>query len=116
MKKVKDSDSYQICINSDCEVVYFNNPESIIYSTSDLQVKVWFKDLDDDSVPVCYCSNLTRAEIKEAVINGYTTPTEIRKYTGKTITGNCLIENPAGKCCHQAFVKEIARYSSKDNY
>jgi len=112
---VKDSDSYRICLNSDCEVVYFNNPESIPYSTSDLKVQVWFKDLDDDSVPVCYCSNLTRGEIKEALVKGYTTVAEIRKYTGKNITGKCLTENPTGKCCHQAFAEEIARYSGKDN-
>jgi bacterioferritin-associated ferredoxin len=114
-KEVKKSDSYQICLNSKCEVVYFNNPESIYYTLSDLTVKVWFKDIFDENVPICYCSNLTRKEIKEAVVKGYMSITEIRNFTGKYITGNCLTENPTGRCCHRALNEEISKYSTKNH-
>ncbi|TDO73753.1 BFD-like [2Fe-2S] binding protein [Halanaerobium saccharolyticum] len=114
-KKVKDNASYQICLNSDCETVYFISSGTIFYSREDLKIAVWYKDSEDDKVPICYCSNLTRGEIKEAVDKGYTTAAEIRKYTGKSITGNCLTENPASQCCHQTLTKEIARYYNKDN-
>lgn len=114
-KDVRESDSYQICLNSKCEIVYFNNHKSIYYSLSDLNVKVWFKDVSDKNVPICYCSNLTRKEIREAVSKGYTTITEIRNYTGKNITGNCLTENPTGRCCHQALNKEIEKYSNENH-
>ncbi len=114
-KEVKKSDSYQICLNSNCEIVYFNNSESISYNLSDLKVKVWFKDVADENVPICYCSNLTRKEIKEAVVKGYTTISEIRNYTGKNITGNCLTENPTGQCCHRALNKEISKYSIEND-
>jgi len=114
-KEVKKNDSYQICLNSDCEVVYFNSSGSIFYSREYLKVAIWYKNLEDDKVPICYCSNLTRGEIKEAVDKGYITAAEIRKYTGKSITGNCLTKNPKGKCCHQALAEEIARYSNKND-
>lgn len=112
-KEVKKNDSYQICLNSNCKIVYYNNPESILYDLSDLKVKVWFKDVADENVPICYCSNITRKEIKEAVVKGYTTISEIRNYTGKNVTGNCLTENPTGDCCHRAMDKEISKYSNK---
>lgn len=114
-RAVKQNASYQICLNSECDVAYFNSDGSIFYSKKDLKVAIWYKDLEDDKVPICYCSNLTRAEIREAVDKGYTTASEIRKYTGKSITGNCLTKNPTGKCCHQALAKEIARYSNGNN-
>ena len=111
-EEVEKNGSYQICLNSDCEVAYFNSSGTIYYSKEDLKVAIWYKDLEDDKVPICYCSNLTRGEIKEAVDKGYKTTAEIRKYTGKSITGNCLTENPTGKCCHRSLADEIARYSN----
>ena len=114
-KEARKSNSYKICFNSKCGIVYFNNPESIYYSLLYLNVKVWFKDISHENVPICYCSNLTRKEIKEAVVKGYTTITEIRNYTDKNITGNCLTENPTGRCCHRALNEEISKYSVENH-
>ena len=99
---------FLVCQNKDCEVVYFNKRKS--YKLSDLKVQVWFKNVSNEECPICYCSKLTRKDIKESVSKGYETIGEIREYTGKKITGNCLTENPLGRCCHKAFQKEIAKY------
>ena len=64
---------------------------------------------DDASVTICYCSNLTSAEIKDAVRDGCRTITDVRKYTGKNITGQCAEKNPEGKCCEKIFLNEIEK-------
>jgi bacterioferritin-associated ferredoxin len=101
------SDYYHICNNANCEIVYFNHDLSIMYNKNDISVKVWFKELNDDDVSVCYCAQLTRKDIQRAVANGKITIPEIRDYTNKKDTGRCLTENPTGKCCHRAIMDEV---------
>jgi len=50
-------------------------------------VPFWFKDPGLD-VPICYCSNLTRRDIVQAVKNGIK---QFPKY--KIIPGKILLEN-----------------------
>ena len=66
------------------------------------------KDNNDaaDAV-ICYCSDLTRGEMKNAVKNGCRTIGDVRKYTNKNITGQCAEKNPSGTCCHKVFQAEI---------
>jgi len=99
---------YMACLTEDCPVVYYNGDN--IYYQKDLNVQVWYKADSDDESPVCYCSNLTRTEIKATVAKGYDTPAEIREQNGKTTTGNCIRENPLGSCCHNALIDEIKKY------
>lgn len=98
---------YLICFNPNCEIVYFDNSIESVYKISDIETQIWFKNSSDEDCPICYCANLTRREIKEAVSKGYKTISEIRKFTGKTTTGQCLRKNPIGKCCHKDFAIEI---------
>lgn len=72
----------------------------------DVKVPIWFKDERGD-VPVCYCANLTRDEIRRAVALGCTSIGEIRAVTGKTQTGQCRRKSPSGTCCHQAVQQVI---------
>ena len=58
---------------------------------------------------ICYCSELTRGEIKNAVKKGYQTIADVRKYTGKNLTGQCAEKNPSGKCCGSEFLMEIKK-------
>jgi len=108
-KKIEKKD-YLVCKNENCEVVYFNKTK--VYRLSDLKVQVWFKNDSNEECPICYCSKLTRREIKTTVNKGYETIEGIREYTGKKTTGNCMTKNPLGRCCHKAFQKEIIKYKS----
>jgi len=93
-----------VCPNATCSTVYFS--KGISFKTDELNAPIFFKD-DSDHVPICYCSNLTKGEIKKAVNNGCTTVEEVRKYTGKTTTGNCKEKHPLGQCCTNSFRYEI---------
>lgn len=64
---------------------------------------------NDNIAIICYCSDLKRGEIRNAVKNGCRTIADVRKYTGKNTTGQCAEKNPSGKCCHDVFKEEINR-------
>lgn len=95
---------WNACINPDCRCSYFIKDKE--FTTEDLINPLFYKD-KSDNVPVCYCSNLTRGEIKNAVENGCRTISEVQKFTKKKNTGNCEKINPLGKCCKQVFLFTI---------
>lgn len=64
---------------------------------------------DGDEAIICYCSDLSRGEIKNAVKNGCRTIFDVRKYTDKMITGQCAEKNPSGMCCGKEFMREIKK-------
>ena len=99
------NNKWNICSNSKCNCSYFTKGHK--YTISDLIKPLWFKD-GSDNVPVCYCSDLSRGEIKEAVKQGCKTIDEVQKYTNKNITGYCEQRNPLGKCCRNVFLKTIS--------
>lgn len=104
--KIKDSKTkWNVCINPGCECSYFSGKD--FFRISNLKKPLFFKDNSDD-VPICYCSDLTRGEIKDAVRNGCKTIKEVQKYTKKNITGHCETKNPLGKCCRNAFLWTIS--------
>jgi bacterioferritin-associated ferredoxin len=96
---------WNICINPGCESSYFSGKD--LFTTSDLRKPLFFKDSSDD-VLICYCSDLTRGEIKDALRNGCKTIKDVQKYTGKKITGHCETRNPLGKCCRNIFLRTIS--------
>ena len=102
---------WSVCINPDCDCSYFS--KQIKFRTSDLIVPLFFKD-NSDTVPICYCSNLTRGEIKEAVKNGCKSIDDVQNYTKKDLTGICEERNPLGKCCRKVFLKKISEALNKD--
>ena len=64
---------------------------------------------DGDDALICYCSDITRGEIKNAVKSGCRTIADVRKHTNKNITGQCREKNPSGKCCENVFWNEIKK-------
>lgn len=93
---------FYLCRTPACDVAYYADGQERVIPKRLLKVPIWFKEQGDD-VPICYCSNLSRARILEAVREGYTTIADIRAHTGATRTGECAGKNPTGKCCHQTF-------------
>ena len=96
---------WSICSNPDCNCSYFS--KGLKYYNSDLLKPLWFKD-EGENVPVCYCSDLSRGEIRNAVKKGCKTIDAVQKYANKNITGLCEQRNPLGKCCRDVFLKTIS--------
>lgn len=103
--KVEDRD-YYLCPTPTCEVVYFAPATGQVFAKGDLRVRVWFKETEEP-LPICYCSNLTKQQIVQAVRTGHKTIDAVRQATGALITGRCLTENPTGRCCHKVFQQTI---------
>lgn len=96
---------WSMCSNPNCTCSYFSKDHK--YKTADLIKPLWFKN-NGDNAPICYCSDLTRGEIKDAVKKGFQTINSVQKYTNKNITGLCEEKNPLGKCCRNVFLKTIS--------
>lgn len=90
---------YYFCAELSCDVVYFSPEESVVFTKSDILVKVFSKDSGED-VNVCYCFDWTRARIKEQInkTGRSTASVEIAK---EVKAGRCLcdVKNPKGECC-----------------
>jgi len=95
---------WSICLNPNCNCSYFSKQQT--FYIDDLNKPLFYKD-NNDNVPICYCSDLTRGEIKDAVKKGKTTIDEVQDFTHKNITGYCEERNPLGKCCRNVFLREI---------
>ena len=104
-------DKWSICVNPACDCSYFSKTKEL--STTDLNVSLFFKD-KSDNVPICYCSNLTRGDIKDAVKNGCKSIDDVQNYTKKDLTGMCEKRNPMGKCCRNVFLRTISDSLNKD--
>jgi bacterioferritin-associated ferredoxin len=87
-------EGYYLCTSNKCNVIYYGQQ---IFYKEDVKVKVWFKE-EDLSVPVCYCKDVTKADIFEHVaVRGCCTNIEdIQKHTGANTGKECLTQNPAG--------------------
>lgn len=95
---------WHACINPSCTSAYFSGGRSL--STSDLGTSLFYKDKSDDAV-ICYCADLKKGEIRKALNHGCRTSGDVRKYTGKTASGNCEKKNPLGKCCKTVLSRTI---------
>lgn len=56
---------------------------------------------------VCYCSEISVKEIRNAVEHGCETIDEVHNFSDKHITGNCKVTSPDGKCCRERFKEMI---------
>jgi bacterioferritin-associated ferredoxin len=101
---------WHACLNAECKCSYFSKDQE--FTVSDLVRPLFYKDISDN-VPVCYCSDLTRGEIKIAVERGCTSIGKVQKFTKKNITGHCEKMNPLGKCCKQVFQRIIKENNKK---
>ncbi len=90
--------NYFICLNEDCDVVYFNQ-RNVIFGRQDIKIPIWYKK-DADPKYICYCNQVTEQQIIDAVlVGGAKTIKDIIKITGAMKNAKCVINNPLGKCC-----------------
>jgi len=105
MKDTIIDKDYYICMNRECDVVYFNESSTIIYTKDKIKVPIWFKKGADPKY-ACYCSKVTEHQIIDAVVNqDAKTVKDIIKITGAMKNSDCVRNNPLGKCC-QNIIKE----------
>ena len=95
------NDDYFLCMNGDCDTVYYNPKSSVKFNKQQVKVPIWFKK-DANPKYACYCSEVTEKQIIDAVVkDGATTMKEVLKITGAMSKAQCQKNNPLGKCCHQ---------------
>ncbi len=91
--------NYFLCMNEECNVVYFNPSSEMFYGKDQIKVPIWFKK-DADPKYICYCNHVTEEQIINAVVNhGAKDMKDIIRLTGAMKNGQCEIKNPLGKCC-----------------
>lgn len=106
-RKTVEGEDYRICMNEDCDVVYYNTNNGAQFSKSQVSVPIWFKK---DAKPkyACYCSKITEEQVIEAVVkHGARTVKEVNAITGAMKNANCKENNPLGVCCHKIIQEAI---------
>ena len=104
-------EKYRICMDENCEIVYFNSNAQISFRKSQVRVPIWFKSGADPKY-ACYCSKVTEEQVIEAVLNGARTVAEVNAATGAMKNSKCRENNPLGVCCHKIIQEAIDRNRS----
>ncbi len=98
--------TYFICMNEECNIVYYSSDLDISYNKQQVKVPIWFKK-DANPKYICYCNQVTEEQIINAVLNDNAKDMkDIIKLTGAMKNGKCEINNPLGKCC-SSIIQEI---------
>lgn len=99
--------NYRICLNKDCNIIYYNLEGNIIFRKKDIRIPIWYKKNADPKY-ICYCNQVTEQQIINAVLNGGAKNIkDIIRITGAMKNGKCETNNPLGKCCSSIIQKTI---------
>ena len=112
MGKVVDEETYYLCMNEDCDVVYYNLNNERVFYKEDVKVPIWFKK---DAKPkyICYCNQVKEQQIINAVLDdGAKNIKDIIRLTGAMKNAKCEINNPLGKYC-SPFIQETINKALK---
>ena len=95
--RVPASDTYLFCRTADCEVVYFS--DQAVFRKPDLKVRVGIKE-SEDPVPLCYCFDYTRADVRRELedLGTSSIPERIKTEVQAGFCA-CEVKNPSGNCC-----------------
>ena len=69
----------------------------------------------DNNKMICYCDQVTKGEIIEAMEKGAKTLADIKRMTGACCSCKCAELNPSGKCCAQDIALVMKEYLSNVN-
>ena len=98
---------YYICMNEECDIVYYNPESGVKFNKQQVKVPILFKK-DSNPKFACYCSKVTEEQIINAVIkDGAKTIKDIINITGAMKNAQCQKNNPLGKCCHKIIQEAI---------
>ena len=107
-KKIDLDVNNYICLNSKCEIAYYN--EKIQININELRRELWFKTSSKRKI-ICYCNNIDEEQIEEAVNeHNLTTWNEITSHYRKKVIENCENLNPTGHCCRKNFDETVKQF------
>lgn len=114
---VGDTD-YHLCMNEECDIVYYNKKIGVQFNKQEVKVPIWFKK-DANPRYACYCSKVTEEQVINAVMkDGAKSVKDIINITGAMKNAHCRKNNPLGKCCHKiiqdAIDKGLSLYENGD--
>jgi len=113
-KNSVEGNNYRICIDSDCDVVYYDQKTGEKYIKDQISVPIWFKK-DASPKYACYCSKVTELEVIDAVLfHEAKTVADVNKITGAMKDADCKNNNPLGSCCHHIIQDIIDRYLNEN--
>lgn len=95
--------AYGLCLTSDCDIAWYAQDGSHHFTTGQAGTSIWTKN-DTDPVMACYCNEITRQMVFDAVRNEelHDMQSIIIHYRGD-IQSKCAVRNPEGRCCTEAF-------------
>ena len=97
---------YHICLNENCDVIYFNLDKELVFKKDLIKMPIWFKK-DANPKYICYCNQVTEEQIIDAILNKDAKDMkDIIRITGAMKNGECETKNPLGKCCG-SLIQEI---------
>lgn len=103
---------YRFCPSPNCQAVYFHN-EGLTFTTSDLIVDVWQKQLEGDRV-LCYCFGENERDIREEIVrDGRSQAAERVRAHIQAGCCACEIRNPRGACCLGDVTAAVKRLVAK---
>ena len=109
---IKAEKEHFICLNPDCNTAYYNAELSI--DKANLKREIWFKKGTKRKI-ICYCNNIDREQIKDAVQNhGLETWEEITSHYRKKVIEKCDLLNPTGFCCRSTFDKVVNKFINEN--
>ncbi len=95
--RVPVSANFSFCRTQECDVVYFS--DEAVFRKPDVKVRIGIKE-NDDPVPLCYCFEYTRADIRREIEQRFRT--DIPDRIKAEVQGGfcaCETKNPVGTCC-----------------
>jgi Zinc binding domain len=106
--RVPASASYSFCRTPGCDVVYFAG--QAVLNKPDIKVRVGIKETADP-IPLCYCFDYTREDVRCDVDNGKNTaiPEKIKAEVQGGFCA-CEVKNPSGTCCLGDITRAIQKF------
>ncbi|NHJ33623.1 MAG: (2Fe-2S)-binding protein [Asgard group archaeon] len=105
-KRVMDV-AYYLCMSSDCDVSYYRNASSEVFTISDVKVPIWYKK-EAHPKYACYCNKITDEEVINVVKEtGLSKNQVIIEYLREKVKCACAAMNPSGQCCTPLFPEAI---------
>ena len=99
--------NYNVCMNENCDVVYYCIETDTNFLKHQVKVPIWFKK-DANPKYACYCSKVTEQQVIDAVLmHGAKTIREVNQITGSMKKSDCQKNNPMGVCCHKIIQEAI---------
>lgn len=106
--------SYFVCINPDCEIVYFSNTSDRTFKKRDLKLSFGLKEQKSPR-QLCYCFDHFYEEIEEEITKtGNSLVIPQIKDAMKSQGCSCESTNPMGACCMGEISKIVQVLKSKN--